>query len=344
MLDDLIGWDIGGAHVKAARIRRDGAVKAVLQIPCELWQGLSELTTAIAKVTQEIGVAPSHAVTMTGEMVDLFANRADGVVAIAATMQQCFPKEVLRFYCGGGGFVAPDRVRNEANRIASANWRTSVELTARKIDNGVFIDIGSTTTDLIAIKHHMPHIVGSDDFTRLGSGELVYSGVVRTPLMALGESVLFCGRAVPLIAEFFATMADVYRVLDQLPDDADQHPSADGAEKTAIASARRMARMIGRDLESAAMDDWRAMAFAFRAMQLQKIDAARRIVVERAELDDGAMIIGAGVGQFLLREIATQSGCEYRSFADLVLHEGIDGTAVANVAPAVAVALLALQQ
>ena len=79
-------------------------------------------------------------------------------------------------------------------------------------------------------------------------------------------------------------------------------------------------------------------------MQLQKIDAARRTVVKRAELDDVAIIIGAGVGQFLAREIATQSGCEYRSFADLVLSEGVDGTAVSNVAPAVAVALLALQQ
>jgi (4-(4-[2-(gamma-L-glutamylamino)ethyl]phenoxymethyl)furan-2-yl)methanamine synthase len=344
MSDDIIGWDIGGAHVKAARVAPDGAVKVVLQIPCALWRGLSELTTAIAKATQEIGVAPRHAVTMTGEMVDLFANRADGVVAIAATMQECFPNEVLRFYCGGGGFVAPDRVRNEANRIASANWRASVELTAKEIDNGLFIDIGSTTTDLIAIKQHMPHIVGSDDFTRLASGELVYSGVVRTPLMALGESVLFRGHAVPLMAEFFATTADVYRIVNQLPDGADQHPSADDAEKTAIASARRMARMIGRDLESAAMDDWHEMALAFRALQLRKIDAARRIITARSGLNDMAIIVGAGVGQFLTREIATQSGFEYRSFADLVSCEGVDKTAVANIAPAVAVALLALQQ
>ena len=343
MPDDIIGWDIGGAHVKAARVAPNGAIRAVLQIPCALWRGLAELETAIECVISELGMATRHAVTMTGEMVDLFPNRQAGVAAIAATMHERFPTEDVSLYCGGSNFVAPDRARDEAHRIASANWRASVELIARKIDNGLFIDIGSTTTDLIAIKQHIPHIIGGDDFTRLSSGELVYTGVVRTPLMAFGEGVLFRGHAVPLMAEFFATMADVYRVLSELPTSADQHPSADGGEKTVIASARRMARMIGRDLESATMEEWREMALAFRAMQLQKIDAARRTVALRAGQDDAASIVGAGVGQFLIREIAAQLGREYRSFADLVPCEGVDGMAVANVAPAVAVALLALQ-
>ncbi len=343
MPNDIIGWDIGGAHVKAARVASNGAILAVMQTPCALWRGLSELETAVKRVMSELGKATRHAVTMTGEMADLFPNREAGVAAIATTMDNRFPNEDIVFYCGGNSFVSPDRAKDDAHRIGSANWRASVALIASKIDNGVFIDIGSTTTDLIAIKQRSPCMVGNDDFTRLLSGELVYTGVVRTPLMALGESVFFRGEPVPLMAEFFATTADVYRVLNELPSDADQHPSADGANKTAIASARRMARMIGRDLESASMSEWCEMALAFRAAQLRKIEAGRRTVTSRAGLDDGAIIVGAGAGQFLVREIAAKSGREYRSFADLVPCEGVDRIAVANVAPAVAVALLALQ-
>ncbi|MDQ3259381.1 MAG: hypothetical protein M3Q00_01120 [Pseudomonadota bacterium] len=344
MPNDIIGWDIGGAHVKAARVNSSGAVLAVVQTPCALWRGVAELDTALERVMSELGMTTRHAVTMTGEMVDVFPNRDAGVTAIVATIQDRFTNQDVRFYCGGGAFVSPDRANEYAHLIASANWRASAELVARKMDDSLFIDIGSTTSDLIAIKEHSPSIIGHDDFTRLISGELVYTGVVRTPLMALGESVIFRGDPVPLMAEFFASMADVYRLLNELPIDADQHPSADGAAKTATASARRMARMIGRDVESASMDEWRQTALAFRAMQVRKIEAARRIVTARAGLDDRAIIVGAGVGQFLVGEIAAQLRREYRSFADLVLCDDVDRIAVANVAPAVAVGLLALQQ
>lgn len=343
MPDDIIGWDIGGAHVKAARVGSDGVVLEVMQIPCALWRGLSELEQAIASVTGKFAMAARHAVTMTGEMVDLFVNREAGVLAIAATMCDHFPDADVRFYCGGHNFIRQDSVKENAQHIASANWRAPVELIAEKIDDSVFIDVGTTTTDLIAIKQHSARIAGNDDFTRLISGELAYTGVVRTPLMAIGESILFRGERVALMAEFFATMADVYRVLSELPGDADQHPTADGAEKTAIASARRMARMIGRDLEPATMEDWREMALAFRAAQLGKIEAALDTVIARADLEEGAIIVGAGVGQFLIREIAAQSGRRYRSFGDLVTCNGADRISVANIAPAVAVALLALR-
>ena len=47
-------------------------------------------------------------------------------------------------------------------------------------------------------------------------GELVYIGVVRTPLMALVRRVPFPRVWNPLMAEYFATMADVYRLLGRL--------------------------------------------------------------------------------------------------------------------------------
>ncbi|EDZ97580.1 tetrahydromethanopterin biosynthesis protein, putative hydrolase, partial [Burkholderia sp. H160] len=74
------GWDVGGAHVKVSLVDSSGAVLDVAQWPCPLWQGLDHLHRTIDLVFErwpQARVASSHhAVTMTGEMVDLFADRA----------------------------------------------------------------------------------------------------------------------------------------------------------------------------------------------------------------------------------------------------------------------------
>ena len=43
----VIGWDIGGAHVKAAR-REGGRIVDAAQWPCPLWQGMDRLDAALA--------------------------------------------------------------------------------------------------------------------------------------------------------------------------------------------------------------------------------------------------------------------------------------------------------
>jgi (4-(4-[2-(gamma-L-glutamylamino)ethyl]phenoxymethyl)furan-2-yl)methanamine synthase len=338
MPSDIIGWDVGGAHLKAARVNATGCVEAAIQVPCALWRGMDELHQAMEAATAHVGRSTRHAVTMTGEMVDLFPDRSTGVNEIAKFVANRLPDCAVHFFSGGGRFVAIDNVKKYAATIASANWRASVEFVARKVSDGVFVDIGSTTTDIVAINNHVPRFRGHDDYSRLVCGELVYSGVVRTPLMALSEQVFFRGENVPVIAEHFATTADVYRVLGMLPEAGDQHPSADGAEKTPSASARRIARMIGRDAASASFDDWCDLANVFRAAQLAKIIAALASIDARE-----ALLVGAGVGDFLIRQIAEDSCRRYLSFAQLLELDGVSAESATDIAPAIAVALLALK-
>ena len=47
--------------------------------------------------------------------------------------------------------------------------------------------------------------------------------------------------------EWFATTADVYRLLGELDPAHDQQPAADNGDKDLPATRRRLARMIGRD-------------------------------------------------------------------------------------------------
>ena len=76
----VIGWDVGGAHVKASLLE-GGTVTAIAQWATPLWTGLEHLDAAIeaARARWPAFAHARHAVTMTAEMTDLFhaADRAD---------------------------------------------------------------------------------------------------------------------------------------------------------------------------------------------------------------------------------------------------------------------------
>ena len=79
----VIGWDIGGAHLKAARAE-NGRIVAAVQIACPLWLDASRLEEAFRAAQSEVGSAHAHAATMTGELSMAFPSRAEGVCALAA--------------------------------------------------------------------------------------------------------------------------------------------------------------------------------------------------------------------------------------------------------------------
>ena len=340
----VIGWDLGGAHLKAARLGGTGGVEQVVQVPCPLWQGLEHLDAAIATTRALVGDAPVHAVTMTGEMVDLFPSRVEGVRRLVDTVRERIGGAAILFYAGPEGFLEGTAAAAAGGHLASANWRATAEFVASRIDAAIVIDIGSTTTDLVPVQAGRVLTRAGDDAGRLVAGELVYTGVVRTPLMAVTPRVPFEGEWVPLMAECFATIADVYRLTGQLPAGADQHPAADGGEKTPEASARRLARMLGRDLESAPLPAWRQLAEWFARVHVRQIEDACDRVLSRSGLSAEASIVSAGAGRFLLPEIAVARRRHCLEFSTLFPGSVAPPERISDCAPAVAVAALARGQ
>ena len=336
--ETVVGWDLGGAHVKAARLDSSGRVEQVVQVPCPLWRGLGELDRALDAAESLLGPAPTHAVTMTGEMVDLFATRAEGVARLVAAMRDRFTG--LRFYAGAAGFVSPDETASAGLRLASANWMASAALVAARIPDGLLIDVGSTTTDLVPVRDGRVRAHGRDDAGRLEARELAYTGVVRTPVMALAAEVPFDGRSVPLMAELFATAADVHRLCGRLPPGADLYPAADGGEKTDAGSARRLARMIGRDADSLPLEAWRTLARWLAQAQARRIEEACEVVLAREPLPGQAPLVAAGVGRFLVTDLAARLHRRCLDFASLLPEPGPEPELVSDCAPAVAVAWL----
>ncbi len=339
-MPEYIGWDIGGAHVKAALLDDADKVVGVLQLACPLWRGLEHLEQAVDTVLQQFGNPARHAVTMTGELADIFPNRHQGVLRICQIMQQKLPQAELNIYAGEHGFIAPLQVENMTASIASMNWLASAQFAAQQCRNGVFVDIGSTTTDIVALRDGKAQPQGRTDAERLTSEELVYSGVVRTPVMAVVQRVPFNGQMQRVVAEHFATLADVYRLTGALPEQHDMSDTADGAGKTQLDSARRLARMVGRDVEDALMLAWQALAHYIARAHAQDIAAAIKRVSGEA---DATPLIGAGAGRFVVKQIAKMLKRDYVDFSDLVIGADNEKDWAAVCAPAYAVARLAEQ-
>lgn len=336
----ITGLDLGGAHLKAAQVSATGQVTAALQLPCALWQGLDRLERALAEAAAGLAPPTRVAVTMTGELVDLFPGRSDGVARLLTTLRTTWPGCELAVWAGRRGFVALADAAHCSAEIASANWLATATLAARRAGDGLLVDIGSTTTDLLALAGGAVHAAGHTDRERLATGELVYLGLTRTPVMALAAEAPFAGRPVALMNELFATSADLWRLLDLLPEAADQHPAADGGAKTAAASARRLARMIGADLSDASAADWVRLAAVLARRQQRRLEDALALQLSRGLLPETAPLIGAGCGRFLVERLAAAEGRPYRDFAALLDATGPAAAWAATCAPAVAVALL----
>ncbi len=338
----IIGWDIGGAQVKAARAE-DGAIIAVAQIACDSHQGLAHLERAIAAAAAQLGAADQHRVTMTAELSDAFENRMRGVVSIAAIIARELPSDALRFYAGARGFVTQDNVEAQACHIASANWRASAELVAQHCAAALFVDFGSTTTDLVPIHNGRVIAQGASDAERLQCGELVYAGFTRGAPQAYVRYAPNDGVWTPLVNESFATMADVRRVLGDLAEgetQADLSPTVDGRPKTGAASRARLARLAGCD--DSAWSAAQASAFAeyLARAQWRVIEDQIALLASRGAVARDALIVGAGVGRVLVARWASAQGRGYRDFADLVAAPEALKKRAAECAPAAALALL----
>jgi probable H4MPT-linked C1 transfer pathway protein len=167
----VIGWDLGGANLKLARIDGRRAVE-VTQIPCPLLQDASKFDAALAEALPLCPAGAVHAVTMTGELSDVFSDRTGGVAYLVAMMREATDGEAI-FYGGRAGFLHDVGAVEHAFDVASANWHASATFVSRFFPDALLVDAGTTTTDLVPLKDGAVAARGYADGERLAEGELV---------------------------------------------------------------------------------------------------------------------------------------------------------------------------
>jgi probable H4MPT-linked C1 transfer pathway protein len=330
----VLGWDIGGANLKAAWIDEHGSEPVVVERPFPLWRESRALPAALREMAAALGAPAAIAVTMTAELADCFATKRDGVAFVLGALGAAFPDVPLSVFGVDGRFHSTTEAQARPLLVAAANWRASAALVARSFPDALFLDVGSTTTDVIPIVAGRVAVHGRTDPTRLRSGELVYTGALRTPVSAIVRHVPLRGRRCRVAAEHFAIAADAYRWLQRFDDTDYTCDTADGRGPGRAESGARLARVVCADREMLTDTDVTAIAESIEAGQVRQIAAGVRQVMRRRGVDGPRTAVLAGRGAFLARAAA-----ERCSLATIDLADDL-GTAAARAAPAAAVAYL----
>ncbi len=332
------GYDVGGAHLKIA-LAENGRTIAVRQIPCALWRGLDHLDDAFANAADLIGRSATHAVTMTGELCELFANRHSGVDAILERLESLLGPDIS-VWMGMRGLGSLDAARADPMSVASTNFLASAALIAKRLPNALLVDMGSTTTDIVPVREGKIAARGLTDGDRLRSGELVYTGLTRADVSSVSHRGVLNGYEQRLAAGGFANMADVRRILRTLPDDVDQHATLDGRGTSVEESVERFARCFGRDAADAPLVEWQAAARDIADRQMREISAAVEEVAHAAGLPRNAPVVVAGIGAQEIAYLAERLDRSHHAFADVAKTTEDSREWATRCAPAVALAVL----
>lgn len=335
------GWDIGGAHLKHAVLDAHGHLVHVAQHACALWQGLPVLEDLLARLDLGAAGAAVHAITMTGELCDHFPDRSCGVQRILEVMVRRVG-DALAVHARPG-FLSPEAAAQSPLEVASMNWLATLRVAAAHGGTGWLVDMGSTTTDVLTWCDGAPRVRAWHDGARLASGELVYTGICRTPVMAVARRVPFGDGWRGMAAEYFANMADVYRITGELPEGADDFPTADGRPADRRHSLARLARMIGEDFDPAQRGELEKLADYLADRQRREIvEAMTGWAPGAPNPGEKKILVGTGAGTFVAARIADTLGLPFQDFATLLKIPPALGMLANVCAPAVAVARLRL--
>lgn len=277
----MIGIDVGGANLKIV----DG--DDVIIHYCPLWE-----KSPITKFLQPYAEREA-AVVMSGELADGFSSKEAGIAFIVDAVLAAIPG--ARFYGTDGAFHT-----TPCMSLAAANWLVSADYLRTKYPGSVFVDMGSTTTDIVPLSS-FDRLLSLRDLDRLQQGMLVYTGLLRAPVATLLREVYLDGGVTrTLVAnELFAISADVHLVMGHISKAHYAVPTPDGAGIMITESLQRLSRMVCSDLSEIGEMNARAVAAAFWDEQRSVIETEIKRVSGSAAMPD---LICAGIGSALLAE------------------------------------------
>ncbi|HTY91360.1 MAG TPA: hydantoinase/oxoprolinase family protein [Methanocella sp.] len=313
-----LGIDIGGANTKAAT--SNGKFTYSKYLP--LWKGC-DIAGTLRDIKKKAGKTDAVGVTITGELADCFASKKEGIGHIAGEVKKVFPEAV--FYGSDGKFYPS---AGDHHLLSASNWSASARFIGCVHKDILFIDIGSTTTDIIPIVAGIP-VAGLTDFQRLSRSELIYAGALRTNVAALLRAVFLRDMAVRTASELFAITADVNLLLGHIGQKDYSCDTPDGARKTKAASALRLARVVCCDLDELSREEALEIAKQAYWSQVEDLKEGIATVSENYCIRRAAI---CGLGSFIAKDALDELGFPYTYVGA--------GTDISHVFPAYAVAKL----
>lgn len=292
----ILTLDIGGANTKKLLLNtKTRKIKSeILYFP--MWKKKAKLKPFLQSIKEK---ADCTAITMTAELCDCFSNKAEGVKYIASACEEAFEnpyylsvdKKLLRFKEIGNPL-----------KIAAANFAASIYFLEKKFGEGILADVGSTTADVIPFRKG-EILYGRTDLERLRKNQLVYTGMLRTPVSAIVSKVPFKNQLVRVSSEYFAITADVYSILGMLENYSCDAPDGGGKERRD--SMRRVARLLCADLDEVEKKKVTKICEYVHKKQVEQIAEALRGAAEDSGIKRAYT---CGTGKELAKEACKLAG------------------------------------
>jgi probable H4MPT-linked C1 transfer pathway protein len=283
--------------------------------------------------------------TTTAELADCFETKRKGVEHLLSVVEQIDPS--ICVFLNNGSIVDLTSGLREPDKVAAANWAAPSILIGRLVKDAIFIDAGSTTTDIIPISGGVPLIEDTSDLGRLTNHHLVYTGALRTNVATIAANVVIDGRKVSTASEYFSTTGDVNLVLRLIEPSDFNVPTADGGPVNIPAAMRRLARVVCSDTDQLDALQIEEMVRNIHDKQVARVAHHIDKALENSELDPTTTCIVAGMGKSCLAEPAARAAGlnTIMPFHELLvsrlgLDVDLDADDISSVAPAISVSLL----
>lgn len=289
----VLTFDIGGANTKRLVLDVDtcGTTSEIHYFP--LWKKKGEFAAFLQGLKED---ADMVGITMTAELSDVFSRREEGINYIVSICEEVFEAPV--YLTLDETLLKAGDINNPLD-LAAANWVASIHFLKKKFSEGILIDCGSTTTDIIPFSASQKY--PRKDIDRIKSGHLVYTGMLRTPVNTIVDAVPFGGEMVHISSEYFAITADVYTILGLILPGAYSCDTPDGRGKSRSESMQRISRLLCADFEEVGNEAVMDICRYVKEKQVETIASA----IKKHDKKD-AYICGAG--KILAEEACARAG------------------------------------
>ncbi len=323
----ILGLDIGGANIKAGLVEvYNGRIMesrtTVRYLP--LWRvGKKKLSSELQEIStflSQTDKLDDVGVTMTAELSDVFKSKKEGVKYVLKNVENIWSNTKPLIVDNSGRLVTLNEGYSNYLTVSSANWAATAQVLTNIFKNCVLIDVGSTTTDIVPIVDHKVSVSGRTDLERLATGELIYTGILRSSIPSIVHSIPVKGNETKIASEIFALSADVHLILGNISQGEYSTETADGRGKSQKECLSRLARTVCADSDFLGETELKKMADNIYSDQVKKIENGLKQVWSRDIFEKKSIskmpIVTTGLGGRILgKEAASNLG--FRNFSDM---------------------------
>jgi (4-(4-[2-(gamma-L-glutamylamino)ethyl]phenoxymethyl)furan-2-yl)methanamine synthase len=342
-LVNVLGFDIGGANVKAAFIKTENCTLQDVKVAMEyfpVWRDPEKLSKVLLTLKKCLGAKGLDAlgVTMTAELSDAYQTKREGVCHILACVKEAFPEVAIYILNSNAELKSLTLAEKDPLGAAAANWAATGWIVGQRLKDCVVVDVGSTSASIIPILNWQVAARGKTDLDKLLCGELVYTGSLRTNVAAIVQSIPVKNGVAGVASELFALSGDVHLALGNITTKEYTSETADGRGKSLAEALARLARVVCADMEMLTQQEIINMAKYIYENQILQVAKGLNNVYSYTEkqASNEVPVVVTGLGKdFIAKKAAEKIGV--KTIIDLV---SLMQTDVAVATPAFGVALM----